>query len=151
MLNINYTYSAFDALTVFELYDIMRLRQEVFIVEQNCPYLDADGKDKFGYHVMGRDEDGRLHSYTRLLPEGVSFEGFISIGRVANSDTVRGTGEGKKLMNYSILTIRKLFPDMPIKIGAQAYLKKFYENFGFVDIGIPYIEDGIPHIIMVLK
>lgn len=150
MTAINYTYKTFDALTVFELYDIMRLRQEVFVVEQNCPYLDADGKDQYGYHVMGKDEGGTVHCCTRLLPEGVSYDGFVSIGRVANSDKVRRRGEGKRLMIYSIDKIRALYPEKPIKIGAQAYLKRFYESLGFIDIGIPYLEDGIPHIIMVM-
>ncbi len=151
MTAINYTCKSFDTLTVSELYDIMRLRQEVFVVEQNCPYLDADGKDQYGYHVMGKDEGGTLHCCTRLLPQGVSYDGFVSIGRVANSDKVRGTGEGKRLMIFSIEKIRALYPEKPIKIGAQAYLKRFYESLGFTDIGIPYLEDGIPHIIMVME
>ncbi len=148
---INYTCTPFDALTVNELYDIMRLRQEVFVVEQNCPYLDADGKDLYGFHVMGKDDEGTLHCCTRLLPQGVSYDGFLSIGRVANSVEVRGTGEGKRLMTFSIVKIKALYPGNPIKIGAQAYLKIFYESLGFMDIGLPYLEDGIPHIIMVME
>lgn len=151
MTTINYTCTSFEMLTVKELYDIMRLRQEVFVVEQNCPYLDADGKDLYGFHVMGKDDDGKLRCCTRLLPQGVSYDGFVSIGRVANSLDVRGTGEGKRLMNYSIDKIRVLYPGIPIKIGAQSYLKSFYESLGFVDIGIPYLEDGIPHIVMVME
>ena len=100
---------------------------------------------------MGKDDDGKLHCCTRLLPQGVSYDGFVSIGRVANSLDVRGTGEGKRLMNYSIDKIRVLYPGIPIKIGAQSYLKSFYESLGFVDIGIPYLEDGIPHIVMVME
>ena len=149
MTKLIYNCSTFEKLTNFELYQIMRLRQEVFIVEQNCPYLDADGKDIYSHQIMGKDENGKIHCCTRLLPEGISYVGFTSIGRVANSAEVRGSGEGRYLMEYSIKMINQLYPNIPIKIGAQQYLKKFYENLGFSDIGIPYLEDGIPHIIMV--
>jgi ElaA protein len=149
MIKLNYTIKTFDALTNLELYKIMRLRQEVFVVEQDCPYLDADGKDLYGHHVMGCDEDGELHCYTRLLPEGISYDGHSSIGRVINSSKVRGQGEGKRLMQISIDTIKELHPNHDIKIGAQTYLKKFYEGLGFEDLGMPYLEDGIPHILMV--
>jgi ElaA protein len=149
-MTLHYTCKPFDDLSINELYRLMQLRQEVFVVEQDCPYLDADGKDIYGHHVMGKDESGKIHSCTRLLPEGISYEGFISIGRVVNSSAVRGTGEGYRLMQYSIQQIKILYPNIPVKIGAQAYLKGFYEGLGFEDIGIPYIEDGIPHIIMVM-
>ncbi|MBK7637876.1 MAG: GNAT family N-acetyltransferase [Saprospiraceae bacterium] len=148
---IRYSCKKFDDLSLIELYEIMKLRQEVFVVEQNCPYLDADDKDLYGYHVMGKDKKNAVVCCTRLLPEGVSYEGFISIGRVANGSTVRGTGEGKKLMDYSIETIKQLYPASSIKIGAQTYLKRFYENLGFKDLNQPYLEDGIPHIIMVYE
>jgi ElaA protein len=148
---ITYTVAPFYQLSLDDLYAIMRLRQEVFIVEQNCPYLDADGKDPFGHHIMGKYKDGELVCYTRLLPEGVSYKGFCSIGRVINAASVRGQGQGKKLMELSIRQIKALFPGSPIKIGAQAYLKRFYESFGFVDLNQPYMEDGIPHLKMVLE
>jgi ElaA protein len=146
---LQYACKTFNELTGEELYDLLRLRQEVFIVEQNCPYLDADGKDKYAHHILAKDESSSILCYTRLLPEGVSYEGYSSIGRVVNAPSVRGTGEGKLIMQYSIDKIKQLYPHVPIKIGAQQYLKKFYESLGFVDIGIPYIEDGIPHIIMI--
>ena len=148
---IEYVCKKFEELTLMELYDLMRLRQQVFVVEQNCPYLDADGKDVQGYHVLGKDNNGNLHCCTRLLAEGISYEGYVSIGRVVNSEAVRGTGEGKRLMEYSISKIREVYPNYPIKIGAQTYLKRFYESLGFVDINIHYLEDGIPHIIMVIE
>lgn len=151
MKTLTYICKHFTELTLDELYALMRLRQEVFVVEQNCPYLDADGKDKYGYHVMAWDDDGDLHCCTRLLPEGISYEGYTSIGRVVNSSEVRGTGQGKILMEYSIEKIKELYPNFPIKIGAQSYLKHFYESLGFVDIGIDYLEDGIPHMIMVFE
>lgn len=149
-MTLNYICKPFGQLNIYELYQIMKLRQEVFIVEQNCPYLDADGKDLLGHHLLGFDDQNELHCYTRLLPEGVSYTGFSSIGRVINSEKARGKGFGKQLMQLSIQKIKELYPGIPIKIGAQAYLKGFYESLGFVDLGIPYMEDGIPHLIMVL-
>lgn len=148
---VKYTCKKFEELTVEELYGIMRLRQEVFVVEQNCSYLDADGKDLYGYHVMGKDKEDEIVCCTRLLPEGISYPGFVSIGRVANGISVRRTGEGKKLMEFSIKKIKELFPGENIKIGAQKYLKRFYEELGFIDLEKPYLEDGIPHIIMEMR
>ncbi len=139
----------FHDLSPAELYDIMALRQEVFVVEQNCPYLDADGKDPASWHLMGRNEQGQLLCYTRLLPEGVSYPGFTSIGRVVSSPAARGTRAGRVLMHRSIEMCRHLFGDLPIKIGAQTYLLRFYEGFGFESTGEEYLEDGIPHTKMV--
>ncbi len=140
----------FDNLTVRELYEIMTLRQEIFIVEQNCAYLDADGKDLSSWHLLGRDDAGKLVCYTRLLPEGLAYDGYTSIGRVVNAASVRGTGTGKILMQRSIEMCRHLFGNHPIKIGAQSYLLKFYASFGFQSTGEAYIEDGIPHTKMIL-
>ena len=140
----------FDALTTRELYEIMALRQEVFVVEQNCPYLDADGKDLQSWHLMGRNAEGVLLAYTRLLPEGVSYPGYTSIGRVVSSPVARGTGAGKEIMQRSIAMCRHLFGPIPIKIGAQSYLLRFYESLGFISTGEEYLEDGIPHTKMVL-
>jgi len=141
----------FTDLTATELYDILVLRQEVFIVEQNCPYLDADGKDLLAWHLMGRNEQGKLLCYTRLLPDGVSYVGYASIGRVASSPAARGTGIGRELMRRSIEMCKHLFGNQPVKIGAQTYLLRFYESFGFQSTGEEYLEDGIPHTKMILK
>ena len=92
----------------------MALRQEVFVVEQNCPYLDADGKDPDSWHLMGRDASGKLVCYTRLLPEGLSYPEYVSIGRVVSSPAARGTGAGKILMRRSIDLCRQLFGNQPI-------------------------------------
>lgn len=140
----------FDQLTPRELYAIMALRQEVFVVEQNCPYLDADGKDIEAWHLMGRDEGGRLLAYTRLLPEGVSYPGYSSIGRVVSAPVARGTGAGRLVMQRSIDLCRHLFGPLPVKIGAQTYLLRFYESLGFRSTGEEYLEDGIPHTKMIL-
>ncbi|MEI6410506.1 MAG: GNAT family N-acetyltransferase [Bacteroidota bacterium] len=141
----------FKELTLYELYEALALRQEVFVVEQNCPYQDCDGKDQESWHLFGRDEAGRLIAYTRLLPEGLSYPGYTSIGRVVSAPVARGTGAGRDLMKKSIEMTRMLFGDWPIKIGAQSYLLRFYESFGFQSTGEAYLEDGIPHTKMVLK
>lgn len=139
----------FAALSNTELYDMMQLRQQVFIVEQNCPYLDADGKDRYCHHLLGYTE-GELAALSRLVPAGVSYIE-PSIGRVVTCAKYRRKEYGKALMNESIAAIEKLWGKVPVRIGAQQYLQKFYEGFGFVWEGEPYMEDGIPHIIMLRK
>ncbi len=142
---------SFDELSPHTLYEILALRQEVFVVEQNCPYQDCDGKDLQSWHLMGRDELGKLICYTRLLPGGLAYQGYASIGRVVSAPSARGTGSGKILMEKSIEACRQLFGNQPIKIGAQSYLLKFYEGFGFRSTGEEYMEDGIPHTKMILE
>ncbi|MEM9918490.1 MAG: GNAT family N-acetyltransferase [Bacteroidota bacterium] len=127
----------------------MVLRQEVFIIEQNCPYLDVDGKDQAAHHLMIRDEEGLLIAYTRLLPKGISYESYSSIGRVVTAQSVRGSGIGKFLMQQSIQWIKQLYPEDQIKISAQCYLLRFYQSFGFQPMGEQYLEDDIPHIAMI--
>jgi len=139
-------FKPFTELTLTELYAIMRLRQEVFIVEQNCPYLDADGKDLKSYHLMGY-VNNELVAYSRIVKPGVSYQE-VSIGRVVSSTKHRGLAYGRQLMSESIAQIEKQYGPVPIRIGAQLYLQKFYESFGFVKEGEAYLEDGIPHIIM---
>ncbi len=142
----NIYYKAFEILTPFELYAIMQLRNEVFVVEQNCVYQDADNKDPHCHHLMVWDNEN-LVAYTRLLPKGLAYEQ-MSIGRVISSPAYRRTGAGKILMSESILACYSLFGEGPIKIGAQLYLKKFYESFGFIQSSDLYLEDGIEHIEM---
>jgi ElaA protein len=152
MTNImSYECKAFMELTVYELYDLMRLRQEVFIIEQDCNYLDADNKDQLSHHILGKDPDGSLHAYARILPAGVAYDGYVSIGRVINTQAVRKQGEGIKLMQYALTCIELLYPGVPIKISAQSYLLKFYGKFGFIPVGEEYLEDNIPHTAMILK
>ena len=141
----------FKDLTLTELYDIMNLRQEVFVLEQNCVFIDADYNDQDSWHLSIRNDEGKLLAYARLLPEGLSFEGYTSIGRVVNSASARGTGIGKVLMQASIAKVHEIFGQQyPIKIGAQSYLLSFYATFGFVSLNDEYMEDGIPHTHMVL-
>lgn len=136
----------FAELTPFELYDIIRLRNEVFVVEQNCVFQDADEKDLSSHHLMVCDNK-KLVAYCRLLPPGLAFEQ-ISIGRVTSSPPYRRTGVGKILMTRAIVACNELFGDGPISIGAQLYLKKFYESFGFAATSDIYLEDNIEHIEM---
>lgn len=143
---------SFENLTNKQLYDAMALRQSVFAVEQDCPYLDADGKDFAAFHVLGYDTSGDLVAYTRLLPIGLAYEGYASIGRVANAQKVRGKGIGRRLMLESLNYCASIFgPQTPIKISAQLYLQRFYEEMGFIAIGNTYLEDNIPHIAMIKK
>lgn len=141
----------FDALSPHSLYEILMLRQEVFVVEQNCPYQDCDGKDPQSWHLMGRNAAGKLICYTRLLPKDAAYDGYVSIGRVVTSPSARGAGLGKVLMGESIKMCRQLFGNHAIKIGAQTYLLKFYESLGFISTGEEYLEDGIPHTKMILE
>lgn len=149
-MELEFTCLSFNDLNKFELYEILKLRQEVFIVEQDCPYLDADGKDLIAHHVIVR-LNNKIVAYTRLLDKGVSYSEFSSVGRLINSKEVRGQGVGKKLMMYSIDKIKELYPETNIKISAQSYLIKFYQTFGFQKIGPSYLEDNIPHNAMVLN
>jgi ElaA protein len=144
---MNWTLKKFDELTVYELYSIMRVRTEVFVVEQNCVYQDMDNKDQASYHLCGWQED-KLVAYTRLLPPGLSYPE-ASIGRVLTATHVRGTNAGRALMQESIRRVYQLFGEAPIKIGAQLYLKRFYESLGFIQSSAVYDEDGIDHIEMI--
>jgi ElaA protein len=145
---MQYECKAFEGLSLQDLYELLALRQEVFIVEQDCPYLDADGKDPDSWHLLGRDEQGRLAAYARILPPGLSYEDYPAIGRVVTAPFCRGKGHGKDLMKAAIAHCISLFGDRAIKISAQTYLLKFYESLGFRSTGEEYLEDGIPHTAM---
>jgi len=147
MSAINWNFKKFEELTPSELYSIMQLRNEVFVVEQNCVYQDADNKDLLSYHLMGWNQQ-KLVAYTRILAPGIAFEE-ASIGRVVTSPSVRRTGIGFELMNRSISKTTELFGNFPIRIGAQLYLQKFYTSLGFEKDSDTYLEDNIPHIEMV--
>ncbi len=148
---IHFTCKKFDELTLHELYETMALRQEVFVVEQECPYLDADGRDQASWHLLGHDDAGKLVAYARLMPRGIVYEKHPALGRVVTSPSVRGTGLGKKLMEATLEWTERLWPGVAVKISAQTYLKKFYEELSFEQAGEGYLEDGIPHIPMILR
>ncbi len=154
MDTLNNTYQisckSFDELSLEELYDIMNIRQRVFIVEQACYYLDADYKDNKSLHLMFYKE-GYLVAYCRLVPPNISYPGDSSIGRVVTDLSVRSTGIGKVLMKKAIALCLNTWPNHTIRISAQSYLKKFYSNLNFTAIGEEYMEDMIPHIEMYLN
>jgi ElaA protein len=137
---------SFDALSVYELYDMLRLRSEIFVVEQNCVYLDLDGKDKIALHLLGKVE-GEIVAHARLFKPGISFDN-ASIGRVTVDLRHRDKKWGHDLMRQAITGIQHNFGESKITIGAQLYLKKFYQSHGFVQTSEMYLEDDIPHIEM---
>lgn len=136
----------FASLTAAELYDILNLRNEIFVVEQQCLYLDTDGKDQRAQHLM-LYAAGRLAAYARILPAGLSYTE-PSIGRIVSSSAVRGKGYGKQLVRLAIANCIRINGKTAVRISAQAYLVKFYAAFGFAVCGEVYLEDGIPHIEM---
>lgn len=150
MQHLNWVLKSFSELTTSELYTLLQLRSEVFVVEQTCIYQDIDNKDLKCHHLMGLDETGKLVAYARIVPPGISFEE-ASIGRVLTAFAVRKKKYGIELLAKSIEATRKLYPNQNIRIGAQTYLIRFYNSFGFVEQGEPYDEDGIEHIEMLLK
>ena len=133
----------FDELTIHELYQILRLRIEALVVEQDCVYQDVDNKDQKALHIMGM-KDGQVVAYTRVFKPGDYFDN-VSIGRVVVSQEQRQYGLGKQIMLASLAAIEQRFPDKPIEISAQSYLLKFYTDLGFSAFGEEYLEDGIPH------
>lgn len=145
-LQLDWRFQTFGELTNDELYSILRLRSEVFVVEQQCCFTDMDNKDQECHHLSGY-LDGRLVAYSRILKHGLSYE-YPSIGRIVVSGLGRGSGLGVELLHVSIARLTSLYGDVPIRIGAQRYLKAFYESFGFRQSGEVYLEDGIEHIEM---
>lgn len=145
-MGIQWKIKPFENLSANELYDILRLRSEIFVVEQNCVYLDLDGKDKVALHLFGQFE-GKIVAYSRLFKAGISFDN-ASIGRVVVDVKYRDRKWGHDLMHEAIAGIKSHFGESKITIGAQLYLKKFYESHGFVQTSEMYLEDDIPHIEM---
>lgn len=138
---------SFNQLTLQELYTILTLRTDIFVVEQVCPYPELDGKDPDCLHLLGQ-ENGELIAYLRMLPAGLSYAS-ASIGRVAVRPSHRGQGLSREMMAQAITYIVEVWQEEQIQIGAQAYLEDFYRSLGFDCISEPYLEDGIPHIEMV--
>jgi ElaA protein len=146
-MNTTYTIKSFPELNVNELYALLRLRAEVFVVEQNCIFLDQDNKDQQCHHLLLYAE-GKLAAYSRLVPAGLSYTE-ISIGRVITLPEFRGIGLGRKLMELAIQGCKDLFGSADIRIGAQTYALPFYSSLGFLPEGEVYDEDGIEHIEMI--
>jgi len=139
----------FQELTIRELYDILQLRSDVFVVEQDCVYLDIDGKDDKALHVIGTKEN-KIVAYTRIFKSGDYFNK-ASIGRVVVLESERTHKYGYDIMNASIKAIEQYYKETTIKLSAQVYLKTFYNNLGFKATGEEYLEDGIPHVLMILN
>ena len=139
----------FDELSIHELYQILRLRSEVFVVEQDCVYQDVDNKDQKALHIMGM-KNGQVVAYTRVFKPGDYFDN-VSIGRVVVRQDQRKYGLGKKIMLATMAAIDQRFPNKPIEISAQSYLLRFYTELGFSAFGEEYLEDGIPHRRMLKK
>ncbi|HLW31254.1 MAG TPA: GNAT family N-acetyltransferase [Aequorivita sp.] len=137
----------FEELTKEELYNLLQLRSEVFVMEQNCVYQDIDGKDERALHILGRDE-GKLVAYARCFKSGDYFEE-ASIGRVLVQENYRRMGYGHEITKASIKAIKTKYKADTIKISAQTYLVIFYESHGFKTVGDRYSEDGIPHVAMI--
>ena len=146
---IAWKYVAFDELTLRELYELLQLRTEVFTVEQNCVFQDIDGADDQAMHLLGT-QNNQLVAYARCFPAGVKFAE-ASIGRVVTRSLARGSGLGHLLIQQAVSSVCAFWGPQPIRIGAQARLKAYYSGHGFVDVGVPYVEDGIDHLEMVWK
>lgn len=139
----------FDKISTKELHDILRLRSEIFVVEQDCVYGDIDGKDAIALHVIGSKE-GKIIAYARVFKSGDYFEE-AAIGRVAVKKAQRKYGYGKDIMKASIAVVETYFNESVMRVSAQLYLERFYHSLGFEQVAEGYLEDGIPHIGMVLK
>ena len=146
---ISWSIKSFDELNKNELYDLLKLRSEVFIVEQNCVYQDIDDKDIKGTHFFAHDGSDQI-AYLRVMELGVFYPNHISIGRVVVKQTHRNKKLGNEILAKAINFCRKKFPKTPIKISAQTHLKSFYNQLGFEFKGEAYLEDGIPHCAMYL-
>lgn len=149
MSNIIWKIKTFEEFTVPELYQVLKSRIDVFVIEQNCPYPDLDNYDQKAIHIWA-EENGEVLAYCRIFDKGIKYHE-TSIGRVLTTEKGRGKSLGKLLIQYAVETIENRFHTSAIRISAQDYLLKFYANFGFEDTGKKYLEDDIPHTEMVKK
>lgn len=147
---LTWTVGRLEALAPLDVYDLLALRSEVFVVEQTCIFQDADGVDKQAYHLLGRNDQGILRAVLRIVDPGVKYAE-PSIGRVISAPTARRTGIGRELMRQGIARCRQLWPGQAIRISAQSRLERFYQDFGFQAVSEPYLEDDIPHVEMLLQ
>jgi ElaA protein len=150
--NVVWWHGRFDGMELRQLHDLLMLRQQIFIIEQNCIFPDIDGLDPLSFHVVGM-RDGQVVAATRIVPPGIdpdhSQQGLDpAIGRVVAASSLRGMGIGRDIMMQSILACQKYFPESGIFLNGQQHLARFYQGLGFVQEGEPFDEDGIPHISM---
>lgn len=146
-MHLDWQVKHYRDLTLNEFHDIIALRLRVFVVEQDCPYLDLDGKDKKCYHLLCRDGKGNVVATARILPPGLSYPE-CAIGRVVIEDDIRGNGCGHELMSFAMKFALQEFGNSPILISAQKHLENYYGKHEFVSTGNEYLEDGIPHVEM---
>jgi ElaA protein len=149
MNKIRWSWKSFSELSALDIYNIIAVREEVFIVEQGLNYVDCDGLDLDAFHLVGQ-RDEKVVAYLRAFPPGIKYSE-SSLGRVLCKKQVRGEGLGKELIQIGLDYMFKTFGPVPVKISAQSYLQKFYEDFGFEIVGEEYLEEGIPHLKMVKK
>ncbi len=138
---------SFQELSLEEFHDIIALRIQIFIIEQNCPYQEVDGKDKLAHHLFFKNEMDEIIAVTRILPQGISYAE-VAIGRVVVHEDYRGTGLGNHLMADSMNFVRDKYGEVPVRLSAQKHLENYYGNHGFKSTGNEYLEDGIPHVEM---
>jgi ElaA protein len=149
--DISYHWYRFDQLKCDDMYTLLQLRQQVFVVEQNCPYLDADGLDQHAWHLLARskgDNTPQLTGYLRVIFPGKKYTE-PAIGRLLTAESARGKGLGRELMQEACRHVAVLYPEKSLRISAQLYLKNFYEELGFTAVTEVYNEDNIPHIEMI--
>ena len=144
---ITWSILAFEDLAVRQLFELLQLRCRVFVVEQNCPYLDPDHKDPESFHVLGYNENGELAAVSRIIPPGISYPE-VSIGRVVVAGNFRGMGIGHEMNRRCMMFIRERYGDVAVRLSAQQHLSDFYQTHGFRIVSAPYDEDGIPHVEM---
>lgn len=144
------TIKQFNQLTPIELYEILKLRNDIFIVEQNCPYHDIDGYDPQAYHLFSKDAEGHVCGCLRILNPGQTFEE-AAIGRLVVRKDQRHTGIARRMMNRAITFVQHELSETRIKIEAQEYLLRFYTSVGFQQCSEMFLEDGIPHVVMLYE
>lgn len=146
---IHWEVKHYNNLSLDEFHDLIQLRIEVFVIEQDCPYQDVDGKDKVSFHLIGRVND-KIVATSRILPPGISYEE-VAIGRVVIGESARGKGYAHDMMQQSKDFIVQEFGNVPIRLSAQKYLESYYGAHGFKSTGKEYLEDGIPHVEMLFQ
>lgn len=149
-MEIAWTYARFEGLSLQGLYELLNLRARVFCLEQNCCYLDPDGVDQVSGHLLGRNPQGELMLYLRVVDPGIKYAE-PSLGRVVSDPRVRGSGLGRVLVAEGVARCDAAWPGQGNRISAQAHLAKFYGGFGFEAVGETYLEDDIPHIEMLRR
>lgn len=148
--SVEWQWWAWDRLPPDVLYGFLKLRSDIFVVEQNCVFSDMDGVDPHCEHLCAHGPEGAVLAYLRLVPPGVKFAE-ASLGRLVVAPAARGSGLARSAIQAGLVRIRSRFPDAPVRIGGQRYLETFYGSLGFVATGEPYLEDGIPHVDMLWR